>query len=435
MADDKDFTSLLGRSSGSSWGDIAGAYLSGGRKKDNRARNVLLATLFFNAKEARMQSNVVNNLKELERQKTFDNAQVTNRWNAYNTLMDEDEAFKKNPNYFRLQAQAEFAKNNPEFPTGNKLLNSEIAFRDKEVLELEQALKNLHIEKIKSGNVDKRLSKEEFFKPFEDYYVSESRKISAPANVSLVHKAWDKLTNRENKKVLTDIQKEEQRNVASRSNYGYLLNPDEIMGEEVIAEYKPLEMTITKGEAANQILSSIDNQDIARKLVSGLTQKQYSRNELNDYITLSVVDFNPYIEKYNKAYEAYDARFYVETKPPVEGDADYKDYIIQRNAYADRVTGLGDKDTAQLISDLHTLKELKLNPEENDDIIKVIEARVSGMQTSIKDKAIFNIIASQISDPNQMRRIQTDIENGIYTDISDYAFKQSKALRTAFKYL
>ena len=55
----KDFTSLLGKSAGTSWGDIAGAYLSGGRKKDNRARNVLLATLFFNAKEAQMQNQVL----------------------------------------------------------------------------------------------------------------------------------------------------------------------------------------------------------------------------------------------------------------------------------------------------------------------------------------------------------------------------------------
>ena len=68
MSDDKDYTSLLGRSSGSSWGDIAGAYLSGGRKKDNRARNVLLASLFFNAKEANMQSKVLKNIEELENQ-------------------------------------------------------------------------------------------------------------------------------------------------------------------------------------------------------------------------------------------------------------------------------------------------------------------------------------------------------------------------------
>jgi hypothetical protein len=94
----KDYTSLLGKSSGTSWGEIAGAYLSGGRKKDNRARNVMLATLFFNAKEANMQSKVMKNLQEMERQKTFDNAQMTDRWNAYNTLMDEFDAFKENPN-------------------------------------------------------------------------------------------------------------------------------------------------------------------------------------------------------------------------------------------------------------------------------------------------------------------------------------------------
>ena len=59
MVDDKDYTSLLGRSSGASWGDIAGANLSGGKKKDSRARNVLLATLFFNAKERRLSTPIV----------------------------------------------------------------------------------------------------------------------------------------------------------------------------------------------------------------------------------------------------------------------------------------------------------------------------------------------------------------------------------------
>ena len=62
---DKDYTRLLGKSAGTSWGERAGAYLSGSGKKDNRARNILLATLFFNAKEANMQSKVLKNLKEL----------------------------------------------------------------------------------------------------------------------------------------------------------------------------------------------------------------------------------------------------------------------------------------------------------------------------------------------------------------------------------
>jgi hypothetical protein len=431
----KDYTSLLGKSSGTSWGEIAGAYLSGGRKKDNRARNVMLATLFFNAKEANMQSKVMKNLQEMERQKTFDNAQMTDRWNAYNTLMDEDAAFKENPNYFRLQAEARFAKNNPNYPSGAKLLQSEIDFKNKEVTDLEEALKNLHIEKIKSGNVNKRLSKQEFFKPFEDYYVNKQEEIAAPGNVSLVHKAWNKLTNKNDKQTLTDIQKENQRNEAIRNNFGYLLNPDEITGDAAIAQYKPLEMTVTKTEAANQILSSIENQDIARNLVTGLKQKQYSRTELQDYITLNVVDFNPYIQKYQKAYQAYDARFYADKDVPVEGDKGYKEYIIQRNAYADRVTGQGDKVTAQITSDLYTLKELKVNPEENAELIDAIEARISGYTTSAKDTAVFNIVAAHISDTNVMRRVNTDIQNGLYDDVADYALQYTKTLRNTFKNL
>ena len=46
MADDKDYTSLLGKSAGTSWGEIAGSYLSGGKKKDNRARNVISYIIF-----------------------------------------------------------------------------------------------------------------------------------------------------------------------------------------------------------------------------------------------------------------------------------------------------------------------------------------------------------------------------------------------------
>lgn len=432
---DKDYTSLLGKSSGTSWGEIAGAYLSGGRKKDNRARNVMLATLFFNAKEANMQSRVMKNLQEMERQKIFDNAQMTDKWNAYNSLMDDDAAFKENPNYFRLQAEARFAKNNPNYPSGAKLLQSEIDFKNKEVTDLEEALKNLHIEKIKSGNVNKRLSKQEFFKPFEDYYVSKQEQIAAPGNVSLVHKAWNKLTNKNDKQTLTNIQKENQRNEAIRNNFGYLLNPDEITGDAAIAQYKPLEMTITKTEAANQILSSIENQDIARNLVTGLKQKQYSRTELQDYITLNVVDFNPYIQKYQKAYQAYDARFYADKDVPVEGDKGYKEYIIQRNAYADRVTGQGDKVTAQITSDLYTLKELKVNPEENAELINAIEARISGYTTSAKDTAIFNIVAAHIADTNVMRRVNTDIQNGLYDDVADYALQYTKTLRNTFKNL
>jgi len=432
MADKKDYTSLLGRSSGASWGDIAGAYLSGSKKKDNRARNVLLATLFFNAKESRMQSKVMKNLKENNQQKTFENAGITNRWNAYNKLMEEDEAYKANPNFFRMQSEKQFAVNNVNFPTGNKLLQSEIDFRNKEVSELEEALKNIHFEKIKTGNITKRLSKEEFYKPFEDYYKGRQEEISAPANVSLVHKAWDKITNREDKKILTDMQKEQRLNEATRGSFGYLLNPDEITGDSAIAQYKPTEMLVSKGEAASQILSTIQNESMAKNLITNLKQDTYSRRDLQDFITLTLVDFNPYVEKYNRAFEAYDARNYPEGNKPKKGEENYPDYIERRNNFADIATGLGNETTNKIKSDMYMLKDLRQNPEKNTDIIKALENRIESYTRSDKDKVLFNVVASSISDAENRVTVDKEIENGKFKDLNDYALSLTKDLRSVY---
>ena len=426
---DKDYKSLLGKSAGTSWGEIAGAYLTSGRKKDKKARNVLLATLFFNAKEAQMQSNVLKNLKENDEQQTFQNAAVTNRWNAYNKLMENDEAYKANPNFFRLEAEKQFAVNNANFPTGNKLLQSDIDFKNKEVTELEEALKNIHFEKIKTGNITKRLSKEEFYKPFEDYYKSKKEEISAPANVSLVHKAWDKITNREDKKILTDMQKEQRLNEATRGSFGYLLNPDEITGDAAIAQYKPTEMLITKGEAASQILSTIQNESMAKNLITNLKQDNYSKRELQDFITLTLVDFNPYVEKYNRAFEAYDARNYPEGNKPKKGEKGYEDYIERRNNFADIATGLGNETTNKIKSDMYMLKDLNKNPEKNKDIIKALETRIESYTRSDKEKTLFNIVATSISDAENRFLVDKQIENGEFKDINDYAIKLTKDLR------
>ena len=109
MADKKDYTSLLNRSSGASWGDIAGAYLSGSRKKDNRARNVMLATLFFNAKEANMQNKVMKNLKELEDSKAIELAKLNKQWETREKLQTEYEGVKDKGAYGYYKTDAETA--------------------------------------------------------------------------------------------------------------------------------------------------------------------------------------------------------------------------------------------------------------------------------------------------------------------------------------
>lgn len=375
---DKDYKSLLGKSAGTNWGEIAGAYLTSGRKKDKKARNVLLATLFFNAKEAQMQSNVLKNLKENDEQQTFQNASVTNRWNAYNKLMENDEAYKANPNFFRLEAEKQFAINNANFPTGNKLLQSEIDFKNKEVTELEEALKNIHFEKIKTGNITKRLSKEEFYKPFEDYYKGRQEKIAAPANVSLVHKAWDKITNREDKKILTDMQKEQRLNEATRSSFAYLLNPDEITGDAAIAQYKPSASKLNTDEAKLNILQLEGvTQEQKNYLINSIGNKEYTKNELQAKIVTLSADYNPFFEQRKTANNIFDKQWKESGKAiPAIKTKEHKDYILRRTNFADIQTGQGDKELNELRSSMFALQDENLKPNPNPTIVSYLENNI-----------------------------------------------------------
>jgi len=402
---DKDFTSLLGKSSGASWGDIAGAYLSSGKRKDKKARNVLLATLFFNAKEAQMQSRVMKNLKELERQKTFDEASVTNKWNAYNTLMDDDEAFKKDPNYFRLKAETKFNTVNSNFPTGGTLLESEKQFKLKEIQEYQNALESLHKEKIKTGNVTKRLSKEEFFKPFEDYYVSKEKQITAPGNVSLVHKGWNFLTGKK-KEEITEQQRIDNRKLATRGSFGYLLNPDEIKDDAIVELYRdPNEFTLNKEEASLNIISTVKDTDLQREIISKLPESGITRNKLKATIITSSIDFDPLLAKIDRVNSQFDAIMEKEGKVipnKEEKPKEYLNYSLRKQNYvAQRVPELGEnKSTIDLRNKMYTLEDLKQQGISSDSpIIKSLEADIRNAGIDKLTLTIFNTVMSELVDP------------------------------------
>ena len=401
----KDYTSLLGKSSGTSWGEIAGAYLSGGKKKDNRARNVMLATLFFNAKEANMQSKVMKNLQEMERQKTFDNAQMTDKWNAYNSLMDEDKAFKADPNYFRVQAEAKFNKLNPKFPTGGTLLESEKQFKLKEIQEYQQALESLHTEKLKTGNVNKRLSKQEFFKPFEDYYVGQEKQIAAPGNVSLVHKGWNFLTGQK-KEELTEQEKLDNKNIATRGSFGFLLNPDEIKDDATIELYRdPNEFTFNKDEASLNIIQTVKDTELQRSIISKLPAKGITRNKLKATIIASSVDFDPLLSKIDRVNSQYDALIIKEGKTiPTDKSKpeELLNYTLRKQNYvAQRVPELGeDKSTIDLRNKMYTLEDLKQQGVSNNSpLIKSLEADIRNAGIDKLTLTIFNTVMSELVDP------------------------------------
>jgi hypothetical protein len=187
--------SLLDKNPGSQTGDLIGAFLSNRDKKDNRARNVLLASLFFNAKEASMQSKVRKNLEELERQKTLEVAKLNNQWTKRVELSNQFENIQKNGalNYYRADAEKAFNDAHTQEKELMSLQGGDIAkykldwmtdYSDKQEKEFMETYNKL----------DKSITtKEEFTKPYMDYYLAQRDKIAAPANVSLVHKAFSKI--------------------------------------------------------------------------------------------------------------------------------------------------------------------------------------------------------------------------------------------------
>jgi len=416
MAD--DYKSLLGRSSGSSFADIASAYITGNRKSDNRARNVLLASLFFNAKESKMQSNVVKQLKELERDRTFEQSNVTAKWDAYNKLITEDENFKNNPNYFKLKSEAEFNKVNPNFKLDTE---SQRTFKNNEVSEYETAMLNLHNEKLKTGDVKKKLTKEQFFKPFEDYYVSEQERISAPKNVSLVHKAWDYVTG-DRKQELTKTQRETAKNTATQASFEKLLKGDVFYGDEAIKLARdPNEFDFTKQEAILYINKNIKNETIANDTIDTISKAKkdtkYTLNDLKGALVSSNVNRN--INQVTKEIELIGIKYDQVYKEINKGNSALFDaktgaiiptpeYTQGRKEKIELASGIGDEATIKFNKALRNYDNAMQKGE--TQTAAFYRAQLQTFTMGVADKAILGSILNTELDPIEGPKLKQLLE-------------------------
>jgi len=196
----KDFTSLLGqKSAGTNFADLATAYFSGNNKKSNRSRNLLLASLFFNAKESKMQSQVMQNLQDLEDEKTYKLANAKNNYNTQLKLQNQyDEIQNKGiTTYYDVDAEAAFDKwvetngLNSSYYDGSNISGT------KQKREFKEKFANAQYENFKKiyGEDTPRLgSEEEYTKEALEYIKAKRREITSPQNISLVHRGLNKLS-------------------------------------------------------------------------------------------------------------------------------------------------------------------------------------------------------------------------------------------------
>ena len=270
MADDKDYTSLLGRSSGSSWGDIAGAYLSGGRKKDNRARNVLLATLFFNAKEANMQSKVLKQIEDLERSKAIDIAKAQEAYKKGLDLETQYNSVMSDPNgiygYYKKDAESAFNNYLEQKGMDISLYDGTNTSANKQKSEFMRNWSNERhnnfmkvynpqgLEKVKSLGTE-----EEFLKEITDSYTAERRNIMNPKNLSVVHSVLDTVSGGRIGK---------GRNEKLEENYTRELAEKEAHEKQYVSFTNPIKNVITIGQNGADIAAYTGVND-KKVLISG----------------------------------------------------------------------------------------------------------------------------------------------------------------------
>tara|TARA_R100001440_G_scaffold54909_2_gene74721 strand:- start:2148 stop:3557 length:1410 start_codon:yes stop_codon:yes gene_type:complete len=361
--------SLLDRanSGNNTWQDMVSAYTRSTNKNSKSLRNLLIGTTLFNAKEFSMQQKVLKNLRENEKEKTFELGKMNQKWDAYSTLLADDEAYKKDPLYFRIKAEQEFNRKNPNFateygPNESLMQNKKIA----DINEYEQSLIRVHEENMKSGEFGSKMTKEEFFKPFNDHYEKRAEEISSPKNLSLVHAGWNKIRRRKDEPV-TSKELQTSKNLATRSVLDFLVNPVDFNKQEQIDLYrrKKGDKTFTKEDGLLYLYNNIPDSDVARDITlttfKNNQQQLYSKSDLDTFIVNAKVDFNPIIEKDRIQTEAFNESWMERNDKkvlPQVGEPGYMSYYLEMANTKDEMNGTGDAKIRQLRRNIFELEDI-----------------------------------------------------------------------------
>lgn len=416
MANGKDLLSgILSKDTdrGSSWKNLATSYFSGSGKNNKRRRNAALFSFGVDLVQSKMQNNVINNLQESDDKKVFEQAGLTQKWNAYNKLITDDRAFKEDNKFFFKKAETKWGTTNPDYDKDTLGLGeSATTIKNQEIKDLQKRYEEIHNTKLKTGNINSKnyMTKETFFKPFEDYYTEESKRIAAPKNLSLVHNGWDRLTNKfkneeKDKKGNAQITVEE----ATRSTFGYLIEPDAITGSAAIDAYRKgkkgfdtteIKMDIDTAKVNILNMSGIET-DQKNYLINNLGTKPLTRNALQAKIVTLSANFDPFVAKREEANILFDKQWTdSDKKIPTKGAQEYQNYILRKVNFADIQTKQGDKELNQLRNDMFLLRDLQSKPIENKVTINFLEGRIREAGLDKVQSMALNTAMSSIADPN-----------------------------------
>jgi len=389
-----------------SFDEMAFDFMRGNKKSKKKNRIVQGLSFLLNLSDRVMNNRVDKNLKALRDEKVFDIAKATDNWTKYSKVIDVENNYKNNPNYFRQLAVEDFYKTyGQDYLTRNDIESAKDFF-DTEVAQNAAGRLRIHNEQkqglSEGSTLDFTKTKEEFMKPIEDYYKAKQEEIMDPANRSIIHKGLSFLGLGKERKanMAKEISNSEAaRNAAISKSYGFH-KPLALTAEEGIAIRKASSFEYTQDEAAALIRNQNLNDVLEQRIIQNLNKDTYTRGGILAAIRTSTIDYNPVLAKREQYGEAFDITYKEQIgEIPKKGTTDYRDYIQGKRDYIDLNTGGGDNEMIKIRG--------------------LIRARNAAEQGSEQ----YNIINNRLNSLSRNKVLDGYVENWLFTYQQDEYFR------------
>jgi hypothetical protein len=282
-------------------------------------------------------------------------------------------------------------------------LQSQRDARKQDIADYQKRLEEIHKEKLNTGNIDLKMTEEQFMKPFNDYYKSRKEDVMDPRNRSAVHQVLGVfgLGNKRRADLDEKIKTEKAFLEQRKNDLGYLINPDEITGKASIEVYRdPSMFTLTNNEAKLRVIEGIKDPIQQQKVLRSITEENISSTALENKIISQSINFNPEIAKAQQAGETFDALYLQREERkaiPTSGD-DFISYRMQRQDYIDSQTGMGDETSREIRKIIYSIDQANKTGQSQEVIVGLQNQLKSFTTDKVRENFITTIIGS-LSDP------------------------------------
>ena len=474
------YTDLLGGNQ--TFAQVATSLLQDQRSKNKkdrkRQKQALIAGALLSAFDYNKLNNVARNLEQAAVDKQFDIANKAQEWEAYSAYVQDDKQYKQaggqqkpiidaegkeqaviNP-YFKSKATLVFNELNPNFDAQYAGRSDRLSARQQEIERVAKQLEEQHLKKSNilnlqpaAYNLDAKqyeeykkiipsegnyLTKEEFYKPYNDYYRNKERRIVDPSERSAVHALFGLFGPSRKRRDNLDAKLAQEEAIINTLNNQY---------EQVSSLIDPLTISYTdpdkfqynQGEAILYAMNekNIPQEFLRKNIIRNLQRPKYkdgvSQSQLQAIIITGTVGFDELVAKRNQAQDEFKIKYQQEfavgdTQATLPFDTDpstgkrfvkagfedaYAQYVSLENVFIDSELGIGTEKSRALREATVMLEIERKKPvsNQNRDLILYYQGVIADASQSDIALTATREITNILADTSRTNSLITGYKN------------------------